>query len=327
MNGDQPKIEIFAPFGAAYELMKRILFQPFDFGKWCVIGFAAFLSGAWGGGFQFNTSPWRGNWNYRSTSHHSVNTVGTMPGWGVALIIVGVVLVVVFIFLFAWISSRGRFIFTDCVVKNRAAIVAPWREFRREGNSYFLFSLAVGFLVILLVAALCLLIFVPLGLFSGGKGSTLSVAAVFALAFLSLVFVGFAIFFAVVSQFMVPVMYRRRCRAREAFMDVAKLVLHRPGPFILFVLFAIVLALGLVICATLAACLTCCIAALPYVSTVVLLPAFVWLLAFKLVFLRQFGPEYDVWAAPVVSESIDAPAAPPPIQPPPPSAPPPSPAT
>jgi hypothetical protein len=43
MNGDQPKIEIFEPFGAAFELMKRILFQPFDFAKWLVIGFAAFL--------------------------------------------------------------------------------------------------------------------------------------------------------------------------------------------------------------------------------------------------------------------------------------------
>jgi hypothetical protein len=41
---------------------------------------------------------------------------------------------------------------------------------------------------------------------------------------------------------------------------------------------------------------TCCIAGLPYVSSVVFLPALVWLLAFKLLFLRQFGPEYDVWA-------------------------------
>jgi hypothetical protein len=176
------------------------------------------------------------------------------------------------------------------------------------------------------VGALALLIFLPLGFFAGGSGSTHhSVAAVFVLVFVALVFISFAIFFAVVSQFMVPVMYRRRCRALEAFQDVARLILHRPGPFILFVLFSIVLAIGLAICATLAACLTCCIAALPYVSTVVLLPAFVWLLAFKLIFLRQFGPEYDVWAVPEVLASIEAPAVAPPIQPPPPSVPPPPP--
>ena len=37
MNGTR-KIEIFAPFSAALDLTKLILFQPFDLGKWCVIG-------------------------------------------------------------------------------------------------------------------------------------------------------------------------------------------------------------------------------------------------------------------------------------------------
>ena len=43
MNGNGSKIEIFKPFGEAFELMKKILFQPFDLRKWLVIGFAAFL--------------------------------------------------------------------------------------------------------------------------------------------------------------------------------------------------------------------------------------------------------------------------------------------
>ena len=30
MNGPEPKIEIFKPFGAAFELVKKVLFQPFD---------------------------------------------------------------------------------------------------------------------------------------------------------------------------------------------------------------------------------------------------------------------------------------------------------
>src|SRR5438874_13453151 len=43
--------------------------------------------------------------------------------------------------------------FIDCIVKNRGAIAEPWREFRTEGNSYFLFSLT---------AAVCLLLFAAL---------------------------------------------------------------------------------------------------------------------------------------------------------------------
>jgi hypothetical protein len=214
----------------------------------------------------------------------------------IPLVIVGAIVVLVIIFVLMWVASRGRFIFTDCVVRNRAAITLPWKEYRREGNSFFLFSLAVTFLAMVIGGLLVVLIVLPLGLFHGGKlEAGLGATAVIALFFIGLVGIAFAIFFAVVSQLMVPVMYRRRCLAREAFFDVSKLMLSRPGPMILYVLFGIVLFLAVALVSTIASCVTCCIAGLPYISTVVMLPAFVWLLAFKLLFLRQFGPEYDVW--------------------------------
>ncbi|MEY2489055.1 MAG: hypothetical protein QOC70_997 [Verrucomicrobiota bacterium] len=317
MNGEQPKIEIFEPFGAAFEMMKRILFQPFDFAKWCVIGFAAFMSGSWGSNFRFRF-PMTGDWRYRSHSYHNLPTAESMPAWLIPLIIALAILVVIIVFVVMWVVSRGRFIFTDCVVKNRAAIAAPWREYRREGNSFFLFSLVVALLAIVIVAVLVLLIAVPLGLFAGGKGTAgFGATAIFAIVFVGLVWLALTIFFAVVTQFMVPVMYRRRCLAREAFFDVSKLLLARPGPFVLFVLFGIVLIVALAIVGTIVSCLTCCIAALPYVSSVVLLPAFVWLLAFKLLFLRQFGPEYDVWATADVLSPAASPVAPPSVAPPP----------
>lgn len=307
MNGEQLKIEIFEPFGAAFELMKRILFQPFDFTKWLVIGFAAFLSGAWGSGFQFRF-PSGGNWNFKSTSYnHHAPISDSLPPWLVPFIFVIVAVIIVLVFVLMWIAARGRFVFMDCVVKNRAAIVVPWKDYRREGNSFFLFSLAVMGLAMVIMAALFLLVAVPLGLFSGGKISNgLGIAAVCAIILLVLVWVVAAIIFAVVTQFMIPVMYHRRCLAREAFSVVWKLVRGRPGPFVLFVLFGIVLGLAMLVAGTLVSCMTCCIAGLPYVSSVVFLPAFVWLLGFKLLFLRQFGQEYDVWT-PV---EIPAPAPP-----------------
>jgi hypothetical protein len=226
----------------------------------------------------------------------------------IALVVLALIVIFVVICVVMWVVSRGRFIFTDCVVKNRAAIAVPWREYRREGNSFFLFWLAVGFLAMLITAVFAFVIVVPLGLLADGKGTAgLGAMAVFTLVFVGLVWLAFAIFFALVSHFMIPVMYRRRCLAREAFVDVSKLMLAQPGPFVLFVLFGIVLVMALVLTSTIVSCLTCCIAALPYVSSVVFLPAFVWLLAFKLLFLRQFGPEYDVWA----TADLSSPASPP----------------
>ncbi|MEY2520271.1 MAG: hypothetical protein QOF24_2030 [Verrucomicrobiota bacterium] len=316
MNGHEPKIEIFEPFGAAYEVMKTILFRPFDAMKWLTIAFAAFLSGAWGGGLHSGfRNPGRfggGNWRYWRTSHGIDSTDWTMPPWLIAALIGGGLLLIVVVVVFMWISARGRFIFTDCVVKNRGAIAEPWREFRREGNSYFLFLVVVAFIVLVLLGLLVLVIAVPMGLFAADRGSAgLGVSAVVLFIVIGLVWLVFSIFFAIVSQFMVPVMYRRRCSAREAFGDVARLVLGRPGPFILLALFGLVLVIALAIVGTIVACVTCCVGGLPYVSTVLLLPGIVWLFAFKLLFLRQFGDQYDVWATLAIPEMAVPPAAPP----------------
>jgi hypothetical protein len=72
----------------------------------------------------------------------------------------------------------------------------------------------------------------------------------------------------------------------------------------LYCLFWIVLALATVVVTCLATCATCCIAAIPYVGTVILLPIFVLLRSFSLLFLRQFGTEYDVWAEFVPPEFV-----------------------
>src|SRR2546430_16803654 len=81
MNGTEPRIEIFKPFGEAFELMKKILFQPFDFTKWLVIGFAAFLANL-SGGFHFNFPT---NWNHRHWRSVGVrdwdSSVDQLPHW------------------------------------------------------------------------------------------------------------------------------------------------------------------------------------------------------------------------------------------------------
>ena len=315
MVGDQPKIEIFAPFGAAYEWMKSVLFRPFDVMKWLTIAFAAFIGGSWGGGLNLRLGRfWKGNWNYRVTRNGDLPVDWNIPGWLIAFLIAGGLIILILMLVWMWVSSRGRFIFTDCVVKNRAAIADPWREFRREGNSYFLFSLAVG--VVMVALTLVFIVAAGLGFWSHREGTfALILVASIVLAFIWLILV---IFVALISHFMVPVMYRRRCPARAAFLDVARLIFSHPGPFVLFVLFGIVLTLAVATAGMTVACLTCCIGGLPYISTVLLLPAIIWLAAFKLLFLRQFGEQYDVWGAvglpqtePDVPEPPGPPAAPP----------------
>ena len=315
MNGTAPQIEIIAPFRAAFEWMKMVLFRPFDVAKWLTIAFAAFISGSWGGGggggnFSKLGRLGNGDWKYRATRHGDLDW--NVAPWIIAAVIGVVAIALLLGIIWMWVSSRGRFIFTDCVVKNHGAIVEPWREYRREGNSFFLFSLVVacGMVVIMAIAGLFLwLCFFGMRDDHFGAGTVIGVIG---LVVIVLIWIAFSLFFAVVSTFMIPVMYRRRCLAREAFADIAKLIGSNPGPFVLFVLFGIALVLGVAIIGMMVACFTCCIGGLPYISTVLLLPAIVWLAAYKLLFLRQFGDAYDVWAGVVTPVQASQPPPPPP---------------
>ncbi len=303
MNDVRPKIEIFRPFGEAFELTNKILFQPFDLKKWFVIGFAAFLSGHLAGvGFNF-PSPF-GNFQSHGTTPEVISP--HFEQWKPWLVVAVVVLALLFFALviaLTWLKARGNFIFTDCIVRNQAVIAGPWREYRKEGNSYFLFLLAIVFALLVFVA-LMLGSVIGLGLFNRPAGEMVSMTFIGLVVFLFVIWVSIIIFVSIATYFMVPVMYRRRCRAVEAFGDVTLLIWHHLGAFFLLCLFGIVLILAVLMIGAIVTCATCCLAALPYVGTVILLPLFVCLRAFGLVFLRQFGPDYDVWASFVPPEFL-----------------------
>ncbi|MFL6595168.1 MAG: hypothetical protein ACJ8HQ_06965, partial [Chthoniobacterales bacterium] len=307
-----------------------------------VIGFAAFLAhlagGGGSGGFNprgFANNKW--NWNYRSTANDVFQSTNMpeMTGCVVVGIAIGVLIAIAFVVVCLWIGSRGKFIFTDCIVRNRGAIVEPWHEFRREGNSYFLYALIALFSVLVLLGLASIPIWLPFMLRGDVPEKPALLISLIGLGCVALI-VGATI--GVVSSFMVPIMYRRRCGAMEAFRTALAMITAEPGPVILYVLFLIVLWVAFAMISCLTTCITCCIAALPYIGTVILLPFYVFLMSYLLLFVRQFGPEYDVWAnvtaaqpaalteagapeRPVIPEPAsppptdEPPAPPPPVQP------------
>lgn len=288
-------IEIIKPFENAFELMKKILFQPFDLKKWCVIGFAAWLAriGS-GGGYNFQYNRPADLRNHPAVQQFA-DWVHQIPIW---VFVMGVsaiaLLVLTLLVLFAWLRARGAFIFTDCIVKNRAAIAEPWREFRREANSYFMFSLFFVCVLVLLAMSLSLPLVIAI---AGGKGvpHRHGVLLICMILIWAVIVVIVTIGWAVLSHIMVISMYRRRSRAAEEFRRAITLISNYPGEITLYCLFSIAIAIAAVFASCTVLCATCCIAAIPYVGTVILLPVWVWIRAFALLFFRQFGPDYDVW--------------------------------
>ena len=308
MNGTGSKIEIFKPFGEAFDLMKKILFQPFDFKKWLLVGFAAWLARLGVGGSSFNYPGDRGEGVKKVD-----DAISQIPHpILVATIVFVVFLVLVLIVVLAWLRARGGFMFIDCIVKNRGAIAEPWRDFRKEGNSFFLFSLLIGVGLLIFAGLLSLPLVIP-EIKDDNFLRSHDVYLISAIAGWILVMILLFVAWALFTSFMMPIMYRQRCRAAEAFAAVSRLIAAHPGEILLYCLFWTVLALGSAIVGAIAVCATCCVAAIPYVGTVILLPLFVLLRAFSLLFLRQFGTDYDAWGgfmSPEFSPALLPPPAP-----------------
>ncbi|MHC4176306.1 MAG: DUF7544 domain-containing protein [Planctomycetota bacterium] len=293
-------ISVVDPASPAINRTRKILFQPFDIGKWFTLGFCAWLAhlgeggGGGGSGFQGGGGPGGG-------PGPDIEPVLDWIRENVALIVMVVLAVVVVAFLIGllvtWLSSRGHFMFLDGVVRNRGAVREPWSEYRREGNSLFLFRVCFGlaaFGLFVLVATGAVAIAWP-DIAAGQFGGS----AVAALGLGILVFLMVAIAVGCVSlflkDFIVPIMYLRRVSVMPAWREFYQFLLaDHLGTFVLYVLFKIVIAMAIGIIAMLATCLTCCIAALPYIGTVILLPLFVFLRAYPLYFIEQFGPEWQI---------------------------------
>ena len=285
------------PITPAWNHMVRILFKPFDFKKWLLLGFCAFLAqcGEGGGGNWGN-----GNISSGPSSDSDLNEVGNWISNNVGLTILiasGCVLLFVLVgLLITWLSSRGKFMLLDGIVKNRGAVKEPWTEFKTEGNSLFLFRIVVAilaFVVILIIGAIIAIIASPdiqTETFGAAGITAIIVGAI--LIFAYIIFCIALAFF--ISAFLVPTMYIQRVKSKEG-MRIAWQTLCKGnlGNAFLLGLMMFFLGIGVAVIGVAVTCATCCIAALPYVSSVVFLPVIVFFTCYALCYIQQFGPEWQ----------------------------------
>jgi hypothetical protein len=305
-------IRYLDPLSRGWERMKKALFRPFDMKKWFVVGFTAFLSTLTdfhGGGK--GKAGWEGPTNmaaFLDFPQHAREWLMDNPGWA-AFILVASVFIIILIVVLTWVSSRGKFMFLDNVVHDRALVAQPWAEYRAEGNSLFLWRVVFGLIT------LAVLLFYVLACFTslyaryerlGDTGTLIGPLILMILGFAAImILVGFISLF--LTDFVVPIMYRYRVSAMRAWGIFLSLFSLYPMQFIgfgfLMLLLIIILVMGIVLAGLLTCCIGFLILAIPYINTVILLPVLYAFRAFSVEFLEQFGPEYQLFprSAPVQS--------------------------
>jgi hypothetical protein len=302
MNGEatgQPigRISVIDPISRAIDWTTLVLFRPFDLGKWFVLGFCAWLAMLGEGGGPNFSGNWGGGGGRRNYDHGMHDALEwTLTHLIPLILIVSVILVFVIALcvLVTWLSSRGKFMFLDGVVHNRAAVVDPWHRFRKAANSVFLLRLVLGLILFGLI--LVLLVFVGFLVWIQVDRHDPEPVFIVGLILVALIFLALAFAFGLaglaINDFMVPIMYLRDCRVGEAWRELRDLLAARPGSFVLYVLVKIVIAIFIAFISVVACCVTCCLVVLPYIGTVILLPLWVFRRSYSVYFLGQFGPQY-----------------------------------
>jgi hypothetical protein len=291
------------PLSRAWNKMKTALFNPFDINKWFVVGFNAFLAGLADGHHGSSSSRWTEKIRFREFidfPNKAWDWLISHPGWFIAIIFVGLCAVIIGITLL-WLSSRGKFMFLDNIVHNKAEIAKPWREFQREGNSLFLWRLVFGLIVLVLLSGFAVFFFMTASaLFAGSSDSRLPLVFIVGMGFLFLfVFVVIGYISLFLNDFVTPIMYKNNIPATQAWGRFLSLFERHFFYFIIYGLLVLGLMIGFVVVVVIAGLVTCCIGwlllVIPYIGTVVTLPFWYTLRAFSLEFLGQFGPEYELF--------------------------------
>jgi len=268
---------------------------PFDIGKWLTLGFVAFLANLGESGGS--------NFNFPDTgSGRGGSGVDPVLDWirqnvGLVLAITAIVVVVGFGIgvLLLWLSSRGKLMFVDCVVNNRAAVKEPWARFRELARHLFWFRFwlsligLAGFLIAAGAGAALAWSDIEAGRFgSAALTGVLVGGGILILFTFPLLVIG-----VVLEDFVVPAMVLYQESVKPSWQRVKQgIFAGHAGQIVVFYLMKIALSFAVGLIALLATCITCCFAAIPYVGSVILLPLTVFMRSYSIFYIEQFGADW-----------------------------------
>lgn len=313
-SGNSGNLEIMAPTSRSWAGMVRVLFQPFDIKKWFILGFTAWLAQLMEGGGSSGSGQVNDNSSRHSGSGGSGNEWEGMTDWvqqniGMVITVLSIALIVGLAIGLAlmWVRSRGKFMFLDNVVHNRALVKHPWAQFKALGNSLFCWNLVF--------AVIAFFIFIiPAGgaawyTYIQSQASNWSGPVILGLVgmglVLFLIMLVFGYIYVLLEDFVVPIMYKHGLKTTEAWKKFLPTHQQNIWRFILYALWRLVLGMGIGIVIVAIGFATCCIGfiplMIPYLSVVLLLPMYVFFRFLGPEYIRQLGPDYDLWGE-VISE-------------------------
>lgn len=266
------------------------LFRPFDAGKWVVWGLLAFLGGNLqsGGTPNFN-SQFRGRGGLGGGSgedlRHFVSWVQGNLSWLIPLMVGILLLGLVLWLLLTWVCARGRFMYLECLAYDSRRLAGCWSRSRLPARSLLGWLIPVqltsGILILAMIAGILWL------LNKGTDQILLSPQFYVYLAGLFLFLLVLGLIGVLLEDFVVPVMWAHGKGVLAGWHYLFQLIQARPGTFLRYVLFRLVITFSAGLAVLAGTCMTCCCASLPVLGHILLLPVHVLMRMYPIFFLSQ----------------------------------------
>ena len=232
-----PRLSAIDAISPAMERTKAMLTRPFQFRKWMLMGFIAWLAG------EAGTASF--NFNFPGFPHTPGKGGPSTPGgpfphipWTtIALLIAAFVLLALLVGLvFLYVSSRFRFVLFDTVISREIGVETGWKRYRDAAHRYFWLWLVAGIIVFLVLAAVIgipLWFFIKRNFLGQGGPSIESLFSLIGIAFLVFLVLGLGgyVLTTLVKDFMVPLMALDDLPAGRAWSELKRILKAEPGSF------------------------------------------------------------------------------------------------
>ena len=302
---------------ASWKRMVGLLFKPFDFKKWLILGFCAWMTILiydLASIQQRILEPMFQNLEQSESFNQTVHNIfkgteGTLwsrllqelePYTGIICLIAALYIGYLILCLVVyWVRCRFEFVLLANLLRGTQEVRNPWREYRKIGNSYFIGSFLVNCLVFLyymvILAILMPMLIAYLTELAAGEVSLPGPGIWICLGILlvSAIILGYYMWF--FYQLLIPIMYRDKLTFRQGLRVMNRLIWKHFGICFLYYLVIMVVWFGFLIAVLAASALTCCIfllllTSVPYIRAVIVLPFWVFfrLLGFRL--LEELDP-------------------------------------
>ena len=303
---------------ASWKRMVELLFRPFDFQYWLIIGFCAWMTILIYdlGSIQQRLfeSLMRNQVQIESFSRAVENIFrgsdGTFwerlwqelgPFTGVICFAIGIyVAYLILCLVVEWIRCRFEFVLLSNLLRGTREIRKPWREFGRIGNSYFWGNFLFGCMeYVVIIAGMAILApqFIAWTKELMAAGTFIMPGAGIWIGFGVMIFVLMAVeyykwFF---YQLLIPIMYRDKLTFLSGLRIMNRLIWKHFWVCFLYYLVILIVWFGFIIAVLVASVLTCCLFLLlliyvPYIRTLLILPLWIFFRLLGVRFLAELDP-------------------------------------